>query len=153
MSTLNLVHRKGIIHRDIKPENILVDDENFVLSDFGIAHYDKDDFPIDNKTKQGERLANIEFSAPEQINNQYKVTQTADIYSMAQVMYWFVFGTVNRGTGAENISQRYNWDNAHIFDTIIARCLRNNPSERFQSIDEIIKFYSSEKIKEGNRSV
>ena len=147
LSTLNLVHRKGIIHRDIKPENILVDDENFVLSDFGIAHYDKDDFPIDNKTKQGERLANIEFSAPEQINNQYKVTQTADIYSMAQVMYWFVFGTVNRGTGAENISQRYNWDNAHIFDTIIARCLRNNPSERFQSIDEIIKFYSSEKNK------
>lgn len=125
----------------------MVDDENFVLSDFGIAHYDKDDFPIDNKTKQGERLANIEFSAPEQINNQYKVTQTADIYSMAQVMYWFVFGTVNRGTGAENISQRYNWDNAHIFDTIIARCLRNNPSERFQSIDEIIKFYSSEKNK------
>lgn len=46
LSTLNLVHRKGIIHRDIKPENILVDDENFVLSDFGIAHYDKDDFPI-----------------------------------------------------------------------------------------------------------
>lgn len=31
--------------------------------------------------------------------------------------------------------------------TIIARCLRNNPSERFQSIDEIIKFYSSEKNK------
>ena len=54
-------------------------------------------FPIDNETKKGERLANIEFSAPEQISNQYEVAQAADIYSMAQIMYWYVVGNVNRG--------------------------------------------------------
>lgn len=80
-STLNSIHKKGIIHRDIKPENILVDDEGkFVLADFGIAHFSEENFPIDNKTKKGERLANIEFSAPEQISNHEKVTQAADIY-------------------------------------------------------------------------
>lgn len=147
-STLNSIHRKSIIHRDIKPENILVDkNETFVLSDFGIAHYNKENFPIDNKTRRGERLANIEFSAPEQITNQYEVTQAADIYSMAQIMYWFIFGTVNRGTGAECITQKYNWDDAYIFDRIISRCLRNNPLERFQSIDEIYQFYQNEKDK------
>lgn len=148
LSTLNLIHRKGIIHRDIKPENILVDkDEKFVLSDFGIAHYEKDDFPIDNMTRKGERLANIEFSAPEQISNKYEVTQAADIYSMAQIMYWFIFGTVNRGTGAENISQRYSWNNAHLYDSILNRCFRNNPLERFQSIDEIYLFIENNKKK------
>ena len=75
------------------------------------------------------------------------MTNTADIYSMAQVMYWFIFGTVNRGTGAEYISQKYDWDDAYIFDSIINKCLRNKPTERFQSINEIIEFYKSEKNK------
>lgn len=147
-STLDSIHRKGIIHRDIKPENILVDEcKAFILSDFGIAHYDKEDFPIDNMTKKSDRLANIEFSAPEQINNQYDVTQAADIYSMAQIMYWFIFGSVNRGTGSEYIYNKYDWEDAYIYDSIINRCLRNNPAERFQSIGEIIRFYESEKQK------
>ena len=152
--TLDSIHRKGIIHRDIKPENILVDrNEKFVLSDFGIAHYDRENFLIDNKTRKSERLANIEFSAPEQINNsKYNVTEAADIYSMAQIMYWFIFGTVNKGTGAELISEKYGWENADIYDSIINRCLRNNPLERFQSIQEIIDFYKHEKnqVKEIN---
>lgn len=60
-----------------------MDDEygKFVLSDFGIAHFDREEFPIDNKTRKGERLANIEFSAPEQINNQYAVTKR-QIYTL-----------------------------------------------------------------------
>lgn len=145
--TLNSIHEKGIIHRDIKPENILVDGSEFVFTDFGIAHFNKADFPIDSKTRKGERLANIEFSAPEQINHQYEVTQASDIYSMAQIMYWYAFGTVNRGTGAEYISQKYDWKDACIYDSIINKCLRNNPAERFQSINEIREFYQTEKIK------
>ncbi len=143
------IHRNGIIHRDLKPENILVDkNKKYVLSDFGIAHYNKEDFLIDNKTKKGERLANVEFSAPEQIDGSYEVTQASDIYSMAQIMYWFIFGTVNRGTGAELIAKKYGWKDAYIFDIILSKCLRNNPSERFQSIDEIAQFYNNEKNKE-----
>ena len=147
-STLKSIHKKGIIHRDIKPENILIDKNGaFILSDFGIAHYNKEYFPIDNKTRKDERLANIEFSAPEQINNQYEVTEASDIYSMAQIMYWFIFGTVSRGTGREYISNKYDWENGYIYDRIIEKCLRNNPNERFQAIEEIKQFYDDEKRK------
>lgn len=147
-STLNSIHRNGIIHRDIKPENILVDEEGkLVLADFGISHYEKENFPIDNKTKKGERLANIEFSSPEQISGKYEVTMASDIYSMAQILYWYIFGTVNRGTGAELISQVFQWKDAYIYDSVISKSLRNNPKERFQSIDEIIEFINSEKSK------
>ena len=146
--TLNSIHKNGIIHRDIKPENILVDEEGkFVLADFGISHYEKEDFPIDNKTKKGERLANIEFSAPEQISGNYNVTTASDIYSMAQILYWYIFGTVNRGTGAELISQVYQWKDAYIYDSVISKSLSNNPEDRFQSIDEIINFINAEKSK------
>lgn len=91
-------------------------------------------------------MANIEFSAPEQISNQYKVTQASDIYSMAQIMCWYIFGGVNRGTGAQRISLKYDWENAYIYDNIISKCLRNNPKERFQSINEIIEFYNNETL-------
>lgn len=66
---------------------------------------------------------------------------------MAQIMYWYIFGVINRGTGAQYISQKYDWENTYIYDKIINKCLRNNPAERFQSIGEIWEFYENEKFK------
>jgi serine/threonine-protein kinase len=140
------LHNNGIWHRDIKPENILIDSEGrYYLSDFGIAHFDDEEFPIDNKTGKGERLANIEFSAPEQISNNFPVTNATDIYSLAQILYWFVFKTVNRGTGAEHIYTIFDSEDAYIFNYIIDKSIRNHPSARFQSISEIKEYYKSEK--------
>ena len=147
-NSIDALHKQGILHRDIKPENILVDDNSqYYLTDFGIASFEKGEFPIDNKTKKGERLANIEFSAPEQISNKFEVTEASYIYSMAQVMYWFLFGSVNRGTGAERISSKYDWEEAYIYDNVINKCLRNNPDERFQQVSEIFEYIQAENAK------
>ena len=48
LDVLDHFHARGIIHRDIKPENILFQDDDFFLTDFGIAK------PIDTaKTMAG----------------------------------------------------------------------------------------------------
>lgn len=146
LKSFQSIHEQGILHRDLKPENILVDDqENYYLGDFGIAYYEKEEFPIDNKTRKGERLANVTFSAPEQINNQYEVTKASDIYSIGQMLYWYIFGKINRGTGGEKIASTYGWEWSNIYDDIINICLRNNPKERFQSVQEIFDYLASKK--------
>ncbi|PJI06560.1 MULTISPECIES: serine/threonine-protein kinase [Clostridium] len=138
LETLMALHKQNIIHRDIKPENILIDkNANYVLADFGIAHFENDKFPINNNTKNGDRLANFEFSAPEQIRGKNKITFASDIYSMAQVIYWFVFGRVHKGTGFENFEMKFKQPEAKIMSDIIYKCLQNKPENRYQSIDEI----------------
>lgn len=133
--TINSIEQNNIIHRDLKPENILLDnDNNYIVCDFGIAHFDNN-YPIKNLTTKGERLANFEFCAPEQINNGV-VSSATDIYALGQIMYWFVFGTVNRGTGGQKISELYN-EKASVLDTVIYKCIANKAEDRFQNIIEI----------------
>ena len=141
--TLLYVHKQSIVHRDIKPENILIDENgNYVLADFGIAHFTKEDFPINNKTEKSDRMANFEFSAPEQIDSKIKCTYATDIYSMAQVIYWFVFGKVHKGTGIRYFEEIFDNSEAIVMSKIIHKCLQNNCGDRYQDIEEIKNHYN-----------
>lgn len=134
--SLDFIHNNGIIHRDLKPQNILMDkDDKFLLTDFGIANYDPEKFKLKAETKRGERLANFDFSAPEQTEKDVKPSETMDIYSMAQICQWYVTGKIHRGTNRESL-QKY-LPNCHVIDSIIQNCLANNPGDRPQSIEEI----------------
>ncbi|NFF65905.1 hypothetical protein FDF69_06355 [Clostridium sporogenes] len=142
--TLHYVHKENIVHRDIKPDNILIDENySYVLADFGIAHFEKEDFPINNKTKDNDRLANFEFSAPEQVNSRIKCTAATDIYCMAQVVYWFVFGQVHRGTGIKYFEEMFEEKEAIVLSRIIHKCLQNRCEDRYQSIEEIKNDYNT----------
>lgn len=138
ITTLLSIHNENIIHRDIKPENILIDENNnYILADFGISRFEKEDFPITNDTKQSDRLANFEFSAPEQINSKKAVTFATDIYSMAQIIYWLAFGEVHKGTGIKRFKEKFKHNEAIVMSRIVEKCLQNNMEDRFQTIDEI----------------
>jgi len=138
VNTVEKIHNSGIIHRDIKPENILIDGDNFVLADFGIASFNPEMFTVKALTGKKERLGNRLFSAPEQEDSGIEPHKTMDIYAIGQVLHWYVTGRPHRGTGRQNISNII--DDLEIYNSLIDICLYNDPLKRFQSIKEIRGF-------------
>ncbi|WP_278575737.1 protein kinase domain-containing protein [Fusobacterium ulcerans] len=136
--SLSSLEKFGIIHRDLKPENILIDENgNYKIADFGIAHFDDSIFPIAGLTKEAERLANFEFYAPEQLKPSSHTSLATDIYSFGLILYWFVFGEITKGTGRKRLTEVFVETEAKYFDIIIDKCLRDEPKERYQIIEEM----------------
>ncbi|OOF20059.1 hypothetical protein BZJ17_14170 [Salinivibrio sp. IB574] len=129
-----------IIHRDIKPQNIFYSNNKFVLGDLGIAHFDEENFAKESKTKPSERLANYSFSAPEQVDSKTKITEASDIYSIGQVIQWYLTGSSIRGLGRKRFSSSEPLKNLNNLDQIVEVCLRDDPKSRFQSINDIKEF-------------
>lgn len=137
---LTHLHNNKIIHRDIKPENIFYDevDKLFVIGDFGIAHFDSEEFGKEAETKTKERLGNYKFSAPEQSNgDNSKVSYTADIFSLGQVMQWFIAGETHHGTDRNQLYKNNDNKELEILDSIVEKCLKNQQEQRFQSTEGI----------------
>jgi WD40 repeat protein len=89
---LDTAHANGIVHRDVKPSNILLgEDGTAYLTDFGIAR------PLDPEvtrmTVTGGYVGSLDYIAPEQLRG-LDVTGTADVYSLACVLYEALTGTV-----------------------------------------------------------
>jgi len=141
------VHKRGIVHRDLKPQNILLDNNsNIVITDFGIAYYNPEIFDLTGHTTSGERLANFDFSPPEQRNSKENPSITMDIYAIGQIIQWLVFGQPHKGTNRRKLTEKYNTKRMKLLDEIVEKCLDNNPSNRYQniqSIKEIIANYNA----------
>ncbi len=132
------LHNKGIIHRDLKPQNILINEENKLnISDFGIAYYNNEVYEMTGDTERNERLANFDFSAPEQRNSHSIPTKATDIYAIGQIIYWMVYGYTHKGTHRKPITEKYSGPRMEILDNIIDKCICNDPKDRYQSIEEI----------------
>lgn len=80
---LAICEKHNIIHRDIKPENIMRHNEGvYKLGDFGVAKQL-------SKTTAGTIAGTEGFMAPEVYNGQ-EYNQTADIYSLGIVLYYYL---------------------------------------------------------------
>lgn len=149
------VHKRGVIHRDIKPQNILLDDKlNIVITDFGIEYYNPEIFEITGHTEVSERLANFDFSAPEQRNSKVEPKPTMDIYAIGQIVQWMVFGETHKGTHRKKLTEKYNSRRMKLLDDIVEKCLDNSPDNRYQDIseikNEILKYNAKAKSKVNN---
>lgn len=130
-------HKFGVIHRDLKPENILYSDglDSVVLADFGIAEFGEDELFTAVETKDGTRLANFQYAAPEQRIRSGNIDKTTDLYSLALIINELFTGELALGRNHKSIrevSEKYGY-----FDIIIDKMLQQRQSGRYQSIEEI----------------
>ncbi len=142
---LSHAHRHLIIHRDLKPSNILVDSSGHPkLLDFGIAKL----LDATDQTRTVEHLLTPSYASPEQIRGDIQSTAT-DIYSLGAVLCKLVTGRSPHEslsgaapgkrtvTGATVIGApgAVNPEIPRDIDYILRKALRDEPSERYASVD------------------
>jgi serine/threonine-protein kinase len=89
LKAARFAHRHGVIHRDLKPHNVIVDDAGHVkVTDFGIARAGASDM-----TETGSIMGTAQYLSPEQAQG-HAVSATADLYSVAVVLYELLTGRV-----------------------------------------------------------
>ena len=132
-------HRRLIIHRDLKPSNILVDKSGQPkLLDFGIARLLDE---TGDATQTVERLLTPNYASPEQLTGDNQTTAT-DVYSLGAVLYKLLAGFAprekNGSLASEEITppSRVNPEVPKDVDFIVGKALRDEPEERYVSVDE-----------------
>lgn len=146
--SLEMIHASRIIHRDFKPKNILRrPNGDWVLSDFGISWFDPEFYDQLALTDRNERLANWGFSAPEQLRRDAydKAMPCLDLYALGQTLYYCVSGHPISGTGYPHLTQLA--PELGKYDSLIDRLVRQEPSDRFQSVSEVRHFLAEQERK------
>lgn len=141
-NAMNHLHKFGVIHRDIKPENIFYDDDlkEYVIGDFGIAHFDEEFVAKLSHTSPGDRLANFSFSPEELMRSSGKVSEASDIYSLGQVIQWFHTGSASKGAGRPTFGDLSDIKTLAL-NRIIDISIQSDITKRFQSISDLYEEY------------
>ncbi len=153
---LAAAHAAGIVHRDLKPGNIIISDRGFAkILDFGLAKLteteacsDPDatsDAPL---TVEGSIMGTLSYMSPEQAQGK-KVDARSDIFSFGAVMYEMATGqrAFPGGSSAMILTsvlrdepqslQELAPDVPPELAQAIWKCLRKEPEERWQTMDEL----------------
>lgn len=123
-----------IIYRDMKPENIMLrPDGTVVLIDFGIAREYKESADSDTRA-----LGTIGYAAPEQYGGEGQTDARTDIYTLGATMYHLVTGK-NPTKPPYEMRPIRRWDPSLSsgLESIIIKCTKNNPEDRYQNIKEL----------------
>ena len=150
---LSDAHAKGIIHRDLKPANILLTASGIKLLDFGLALLSRDANGLPEKaadatatiglTQAGTILGTAAYMSPEQAEAK-AVDARSDIFSFGLVLYELLSGR-RAFTGGSTIAimaailhkEPQPLAAPPSIQTIIQRCLRKSPADRFQSMAQV----------------
>ncbi|MFL5517265.1 MAG: protein kinase domain-containing protein, partial [Gemmatimonadales bacterium] len=91
LSALGYAHAHGVIHRDIKPENILLDGDQAVVADFGVARAISA-AGSERLTETGLALGTPAYMSPEQAGAGRQLDGRSDLYAFGCVLYEMLAG-------------------------------------------------------------
>ena len=156
-NALGAVHEAGIVHRDLKPENIFLAQKSsrkdiVKLLDFGIAKLMEPDQGVSlQQTGVGMILGTPTYMSPEQAGGR-GVDSRSDVYSLGIILFELATGQVpfTADTYAEILVQHITQEPRRPstidrlpnpvplgLEKLILDCLRKDPIERPQKMDEI----------------
>jgi serine/threonine protein kinase len=154
---LHGAHQAGLVHRDVKPHNLMIDREGVVkLCDLGLARSQDDGAVADTSKPEGTPF----YMSPEQVTCDRPIDARTDIYSLGATGYHMVTGSppFRAETRAKVMQMHVTTEpigvlirnpsvNVHLA-AVIEKCLRKDPADRYQSMEELAS--DLHEIEEGN---
>ncbi len=154
-------HGQDTIHRDVKPSNLLLDEhDDCWITDFGLARTSA----RATITASGDIVGTARYMSPEQASGgRGGVDQRTDVYSLGATLYELLsFTPAVDGESREEVLARIgterirplrqrNRDIPRDLETIVARCLEKERSQRYASArevtDDLRRFLAGEPIR------
>ncbi len=152
---LDYSHRNGIIHRDLKPANIMLSKGSdgsisVKVLDFGLAKLTQKDRAAQSLTTAGEVMGSPFYMSPEQCEGG-RIDRRSDIYSLGCTLFECLVGTppFDADNAAVIVNKHLTEDAPSLesvvgsgvfpeaLEVVIAKLLRKNPVERYQSMSEL----------------
>jgi serine/threonine protein kinase len=152
---VDCAHRSGILHRDLKPANIMVVPDKtghklVKILDFGLAKLTSHDRTKQSLTAVGDVFGSPFYMSPEQCNGD-KLDRRSDIYSIGCTMFECLTGlppfTGHQVSAVifsqleadppslESIAGKGRYPAS--MEIVMAKILRKNPVERYQTLPEL----------------
>lgn len=147
---LNVAHslQPSIVHRDLKPQNILVsegpDGLSVKISDFGLAQ------EVNPLTLMTTAAGTLAFKAPEAVFDGGVDSKASDIWSVGVILYLLLtdrlpypapteWGWSNKAfQQPHRPPSAYNVDANEALDSIVQKCLRIEPHQRYSKAGNLL---------------
>jgi serine/threonine protein kinase len=125
LAGLEAIHSVGWQHRDLKPANVLLIDDQWAVSDFGLVRVDVAEEA--RQTGIGEALGTLDYIAPECYKDSRDASVESDIYSVGCILH-DVFSDGDRRVPCSTHTV------SGPMKEVVERCTSQSPSLRFRSV-------------------